>query len=66
MAEMDGGARYLKADPSQPSWDVLDLEAFLAADHRARVVWAFVETLALWQAQANNLLVANRLRTAIA
>jgi transposase len=41
------GVRYLKADRSQLSWDLLDLEALLAADHRARVVWAFVETLDL-------------------
>jgi transposase len=44
---MSGGARYLKADRSQPSWDLVDLEAWLPADHRARLVWAFVESLDL-------------------
>ena len=44
---MSGVARYLKADRSQPSWDLLDLEALLPADDRARVVWAFVEELDL-------------------
>ena len=44
---MSGGARYLKADRSQPSWDLVDLEALLPADDRARVVWAFVEGLDL-------------------
>ena len=44
---MSGEARYLKADRSQPSWDVLDLDVLLPADDRARVVWAFVESLDL-------------------
>jgi transposase len=44
---MTGGARVLKADRSQLSWDLVDLEALLAADHRARIVWSFVETLDL-------------------
>ena len=44
---MAGGARYLVADRSQPSWDLIDLEALLARDHRARVVWSFVEGLDL-------------------
>jgi transposase len=44
---MTGGARVVKADRSQLSWDLLDLEGWLPADHRARVVWAFVETLDL-------------------
>lgn len=40
-------ARVIKADRSQLHWDVIDLEAFLPADHRARVVWDFVEKLEL-------------------
>ena len=37
----------IKADRSQLHWDVIDLEAFLPEDHRARVVWDFVESLDL-------------------
>jgi len=37
--------RVVKADRSQLQWDVIDLEAFLPADHQARVVWDFVESL---------------------
>jgi transposase/ribosomal protein L34 len=44
---MPGGARVVEADRSQLSWDLVDLEAWLAADHRARIVWAFVLTLNL-------------------
>jgi transposase len=44
---MSGGARVLEANRSQLSWDLIDLEALLAADHRARLVWRFVETLDL-------------------
>ena len=44
---MTGGARVVKADRSQLCWDLVDLEAWLPADHRARVVWAFAETLEL-------------------
>lgn len=44
---MTGGARVVKADRSQLSWDLVDLEAWLPADHRARIVWAFAETLDL-------------------
>jgi len=44
---MTGEARVLKADRSQLSWDLLDLEALLPADHRARIVWSFVESLDL-------------------
>jgi transposase len=32
---------------TQLHWDMVDLEALLAKDHRARVVWAFVESLDL-------------------
>ena len=41
------GVRVLEANRSQLSWDLVDLEALLAADHRARLVWRFVETLEL-------------------
>lgn len=44
---MAGEARVLRADRSQLSWDLIDLEALLAPEHRARVVWAFVESLDL-------------------
>lgn len=44
---MTGEARFIRADRVQARWDVLDLEALLPADHRARVVWAFVESLDL-------------------
>lgn len=44
----DGGdARFLSPDRSQLSWDLVDLDAWLAEDHRARIVWAFVESLDL-------------------
>ncbi len=41
------GARVLGANRSQLSWDLVDLEALLPADHRARLVWRFIETLEL-------------------
>jgi transposase len=44
---MLGGARVLEANRSQLSWDLVDLEGLLPADHRARLVWGFVETLEL-------------------
>ena len=44
---MRGGARIVKADRLQLSWDLVDLEGWLPADHRARVVWGFAETLDL-------------------
>jgi transposase len=37
----------LEANRSQLSWDLVDLEALLPAEHRARLVWGFVETLDL-------------------
>jgi transposase len=39
--------RVLEANRSQLSWDLVDLEALLPAEHRARLVWRFVETLDL-------------------
>jgi transposase len=44
---MKGKARIIEADRSQPSWDVIDLEAWLPEDHLARTVWAFTGTLDL-------------------
>ena len=44
---MTGKARYLEANRAQLGWDRVDLESQLASDHRARVVWAFVERLDL-------------------
>ena len=44
---MTGRARYQVADRGQLRWDMVDLESQLASDHRARVVWAFVEGLDL-------------------
>ena len=40
-------ARYLRADRSQTRWDFIDLEGLLPSDHRARIVWSFVESLDL-------------------
>jgi len=47
MSESQRGARIIKADRSQLNWDLVDLDAWLEDDHRARIVWAFVETLEL-------------------
>ena len=48
---MKGGtmvkARYLEADRSQLRWDMVDLDSQLPRDHRARIVWAFVDSLDL-------------------
>jgi transposase len=38
-------ARFIAADRAQLRWDMIDLEAMLASDHRVRVVWDFVESL---------------------
>ena len=42
-----GEARVMRPDRHQLQWDMIDLEGLLAADHRARLVWAFVESLDL-------------------
>lgn len=42
-----GGARVERPNRTQLYWDMVDLEALLPKDHRARVVWAFVENLDL-------------------
>lgn len=44
---MTGEARVIRADRSQTRWDFIDLDALLPSDHRARVVWRFVESLDL-------------------
>ena len=45
---MTGGeARVVRPDRSQLRWDMMDLESLLASDHRARMVWAFVEQMDL-------------------
>jgi transposase len=44
---MKGKARIIEADRSQLSWDLVDLDAWLPADHLARTVWAFTGTLDL-------------------
>jgi transposase len=44
---MTNEARFLRADRDQTRWDFIDLEALLPSDHRARIVWAFVESLDL-------------------
>src|ERR1700741_3281857 len=44
---MTNDARFLRADRDQTRWDFIDLEALLPSDHRARIVWAFVESLDL-------------------
>ncbi len=44
---MKGKARIIEADRSQPSWDVINLEAWLPGDHLARTVWAFTGALDL-------------------
>src|SRR5215471_7460812 len=40
-------ARVIRPDRAQARWDFIDLEAMLPPDHRARVVWSFVESLDL-------------------
>lgn len=42
-----GDARVDRPDRTQLHWDMVDLEALLPKDHRARVVWSFVTSLDL-------------------
>jgi transposase len=42
-----GKARVVRPNRAQLSWDLIDPEGWLAADHMARLVWAFVATLEL-------------------
>jgi transposase len=44
---MTGEARVIRPDRLQTRWDFIDLDALLAEDHRARIVWSFVESLDL-------------------
>lgn len=44
---MTGNARFIRADRAQLQWDMLDLDSLLPVDHRARIVWGFVESLDL-------------------
>ena len=40
-------ARAVRPDRRQLRWDMVDLEGLLPAEHRARIVWSFVESLDL-------------------
>ena len=40
-------ARVVRPDRRQLRWDMVDLEGLLPAEHRARIVWSFVESLDL-------------------
>src|SRR5271155_3303970 len=42
---MTSEARFIAADRFQTRWDLIDLEALLASDHRARIVVGFVDSL---------------------
>ena len=42
-----GEARVVRPDRRQLRWDMIDLEGLLPADHRARLVWSFVESFDL-------------------
>jgi transposase len=42
-------ARVVRPDRRQLRWDMVDLDVLLPADHRARIVWSFVESLDLSQ-----------------
>src|SRR5262249_35655961 len=42
-----GEARVIRPDRAQTRWDYIDLEGLLTSDHRARIVWSFVESLDL-------------------
>jgi hypothetical protein len=44
---MSQGLRLLLPDREQLRWDTIDLDSQLPPEHRARLVWAFVETLDL-------------------
>ena len=45
-------ARVIRADRRQLRWDMIDLDGLLPSDHRARIVWSFVESLDLDQLYA--------------
>jgi transposase len=44
---MSQGVRVIRPDRAQLRWDLVDLDSQLPDDHRARVVWAFVQGLDL-------------------
>jgi transposase len=44
---MSEGVRVIGPDRAQLRWDMVDLDSQLPDDHRARLVWAFVERLDL-------------------
>ena len=44
---MSQGVRVIGPDRAQLRWDMVDLDSQLPDDHRARLVWAFVEGLDL-------------------
>jgi transposase len=44
---MSQGVRLLQPDRTQLRWDMISLDSQLPPDHRARMVWAFVQTLGL-------------------
>jgi transposase len=44
---MTNKPRYIKVDRAQPRWDFIDLDGMLPSDHRARIVWSFVESMDL-------------------
>ena len=44
---MGRGIRLLRPDRTQLRWEVVDLDSQLPPDHRARLVWAFVQSLDL-------------------
>jgi transposase len=46
-AKEKGKARVVRPNRHQLSWGLVDPEAWLAADDRARLVWGFIETLDL-------------------
>jgi transposase len=44
---MNQGARVIGPDRAQLRWEIVDLDSQLPEDHRARLVWSFVEGLDL-------------------
>jgi transposase len=44
---MSKGVRVISADRAQLRWEMVDLDSQLPDDHRARVVWAFVQGMDL-------------------
>jgi transposase len=44
---MSKGVRVIGADRAQLRWEMVDLDSQLPDDHRARLVWAFVQGLDL-------------------